>query len=118
MQEPIPTDRTDVGPEKAATSAERQSPGDRPWTKEHFINIRLSIPLIFTSFYLTIVAGTERRSPERLKHERGKHPLSTLGNFLCFGYTGVVLALALGALVIAAVILLLRQMFDVELMLN
>jgi len=99
-------------------AAEVQSPGERPWTKDHFINIRLSVPLVFTSFYLTILAGTERRNPERLKRERGKHPLATFGNLLCFGYTGLALALALGALVIAAVILLLRQLFDVELILS
>lgn len=118
MADFIPENRTNISTDKTDPPAERRDLGDRTWTKNHFINIRLSIPLFFTSVYLTIVAGTERRSPDRLRQERGKHPLATLGNLLCFGYSGVVLALALSALAITAIVLVLRQMFDIELVLN
>ena len=46
--------------------AKRQSPGGTPWSNDHPVNIRLSIPLLAGRFYLTIVAGRERRSAERL----------------------------------------------------
>jgi len=48
----------------------------------HPVNIRITIPLLFRSYYLTIVAGPERRSRERRISERNKHPLFTPGNMV------------------------------------
>ncbi len=73
---------------------ERQSPGGRNWGNEHPVNIRLSIPLPFRRCYLTIVGGQERRSPERRRAERAKHPLVTLGNIVFLAAAGVVIGLA------------------------
>ena len=66
----------------------------RAWG-EHSINIRISI---FGRFYVTIVAGRERRSPDRRIDERQKHPLDTLGNTLATLAFSTTLGLALYAL--------------------
>ena len=56
-------------------------PRDRAWER-HPVDIRISIPLLVARYYITIVAGPERRSPTRLASERKKHPLLTLANVL------------------------------------
>lgn len=66
----------------APTIADRQAAGDRSWSSDHAVNLRLSIPLGFGRYYLTVVAGKERRGRERRVHERRKHPLRTVGNVL------------------------------------
>lgn len=48
----------------------------------HPIDIRLSLPFVGTRFYLTIVAGRERRRPQRRVEDRESYPLATLGNAL------------------------------------
>ena len=55
--------------------------GDRVWMA-HPVDIRVSLPLPFGRYYLTLVAGPERRSAERLVAERGRRPMATMGNFL------------------------------------
>ena len=55
------------------------------WRRNHAVNIRLSIPLVFTRFFVTIVAGNERREPDRRAEEKSSHPLRTFGNFLFMG---------------------------------
>ena len=54
----------------------------REWTSAHPINLRLSLPLVFGRYYVTIVAGRESRGAARLAEERKKHPLTTAGNSL------------------------------------
>ena len=50
------------------------------------IDLRLTVRFFRRRFFLTFLAGTERRSAERLKEERAKHRLWTLANvsFLIF----------------------------------
>ena len=67
----------------------------RNWGGPHTINIRLTIPLLVSSFYLTIVAGRERRSTERQRGERRLHPLLKIGNVVMFLVFGTVAGLAL-----------------------
>lgn len=55
--------------------------GDRVWVA-HPVDIRLSLPLPFGRYYLTLVAGPERRSSDRLANDRRERPLMTFGNFL------------------------------------
>ncbi len=43
---------------------------------------------------MTIVAGTERRSGERLASERKKHPLMKLGNLVVMAACGTICGLA------------------------
>ena len=51
----------------------------RPWST-HPVDIRFSVPLIFKRFYLAVVAGPERRAPERVAAERRARSLVRLGN--------------------------------------
>ena len=61
------------------------------WGNHHPINIRVSIPLLaFGRFYVTILAGRERRSGERRKQERKKHPLLTFANMLFIFLAGFI----------------------------
>lgn len=77
----------------------RETPGSAPWEADHPINLRLSIPFLFKRYYVTLVAGEERRSPERRTAERQKHPVKTTGNTLFLFAAGTILGLAvLGAL--------------------
>jgi hypothetical protein len=51
---------------------------EAPWG-EHPVNLRLTV---FGRYYVTIVAGKERRSVDRRIVERQNHPLNTRGNTL------------------------------------
>ncbi|MFQ5773021.1 MAG: hypothetical protein ACE5GS_00740 [Kiloniellaceae bacterium] len=71
----------------------------REWSGDHPVNIRLSVPLLFGRYYVTLVAGKERRSAERLASERRKHPLIKFGNLVVLFALGTVCGLAGLALV-------------------
>ena len=90
----------------------------RRWDGKHFINIRLSIPLVFTRVYVTLVAGKERRNDARRRAERQKHPLRTWGNMFLFGYSGALFGLALFALVVIATVLAVTHFFDIDITLR
>ncbi len=72
----------------------RKAPGGESWGNNHPVNLRLSIPLLFTRYFVTIVAGKERRSGERVVSERKKHPLMKLGNLVFMAACGTVCGLA------------------------
>ncbi len=85
---------------KAGESADTDMAAQRSskaWSSDHPINVRISIPLPFGRYYLTIVGGKERRSPTRRKEERRKHPLATTGNILFLGLLGLITGSALSA---------------------
>lgn len=66
--------------------------------RRHPINIRLTIPGLSRRYFLTVVGGPERRSPERIHRERRLHRLLTPGNLMFLlgvGGTFYVVALAL-----------------------
>lgn len=88
------------------------------WADDHAVNIRLSIPLVFRRFYVTIVAGPERRDRERLEAERAKHPVCKLGNIVFLGYSGLIVMLALCAMIIGASGFLIGQLFEINLILS
>ena len=71
----------------------------RDWSADHPIDIRCTLPLPFGRGYLTIVAGKERRSAERLAEERVRHPLETRANSIFLFVAGTVFGLASLALV-------------------
>lgn len=58
----------------------------REWGSDHSLNIRVSIPLGIGRYYITLVAGKERRARARLAVDRRQNPLDTPGNvfFLAF----------------------------------
>jgi hypothetical protein len=86
----------------------RKAPGGEPWGNDHPVNIRFSIPLLFGRYYVTLVAGKEHRSGERLASERKKHPLMKLGNLAVMAACGTIcglLALSMFQLAIAYIFL-------------
>jgi hypothetical protein len=113
----IPTEErlSAVEPQDASGSlgepgiANRKTSSAVPWESDPPINLRLSIPLLFKTYYVTIVVGDERRTPERLSAERRKHPLVTRGNLLFFALVGTVIGLAGLALIQFAMMYLFDQ---------
>lgn len=90
----------------AAYAADDARGGDVPtqaeddaWRATHAINVRMTIPLPFTSYYLTIVGGKERRNPDRRADERYKHPLVTKGNIVFLSVLGLITGLAFFTLI-------------------
>ena len=73
---------------------ERASPGTPPWEGDHPVNLRLTLPLFKRRCYVTLIAGMERRGPERLVEERHKHPIATTGNVLVLAIFGIITGLA------------------------
>ena len=89
--------------------ANRETSSAVPWESDHPINLRLSIPLLFKRYYVTIIAGEEHRGSDRLSAERRKHPLVTRGNLVFFALVGTVIGLAGLALIQFATMYLLDQ---------
>lgn len=54
---------------------------DRPW-RTHPVDIRFTLPLPFGPFYVTLVAGRERRSPVRRAVEGRGRQLVRFGNVM------------------------------------
>jgi len=50
------------------------------------IDIRITVPLFRRGFFITVLAGPERRSKARLEEERAKHALWTFANLCCFAF--------------------------------
>ncbi len=66
------------------------------WQGPRPVDIRVTVP-IWRRRYLVVLAGADRRSPERNKEERMNHPLWVIGNAVAVGIILVslsVLALA------------------------
>ncbi len=82
----------------AVAVAADQADGEA-WRNHHAINLRITIPLPFSRFYLTVVGGRERRNPDRRADERQKHPVVTKGNVVFLGILGIITGLALLALI-------------------
>ncbi len=77
-----------------SSASTRKAPGGEPWGNDHPVNIRLSIPLLFTRYYVTILAGKERRSGERVASERKTHPQMKLGNLVFMAACGTICGIA------------------------
>ncbi|HYM31361.1 MAG TPA: hypothetical protein VEU47_08695 [Candidatus Cybelea sp.] len=60
----------------------------------HTIDIRISLPLLWRRIYLVVLAGGERRSPNRRRSDRRRYPLATIGNALFGGMFFVLLGVA------------------------
>ena len=93
----------------APGTVQRNAPGGESWDR-HPVNLRFSIPLPFGRYYVTLVAGKERRSAERRAGERRKQPLLTFGNLAVFISAGCVCSLAVLALFQLANAYLLTQL--------
>lgn len=71
-----PEIRAQLSPEAATAIADAASQPVDP----HPVDIRLSLPLPFRRFYLAVLAGGERRSPERLDAESRRRRLVRAAN--------------------------------------
>lgn len=107
----------DLAPGGASSPADTHE-SDRTWGGNHPIDFRISVWLPFLPFYVTIVAGQERRSKKRRQQDRRKHPLLTLGNMIFMGYSGAVIAIALGAIALTATIFIIQRLFEIEITLR
>lgn len=83
------------------------------WQGHHPINLRATLPLPFGRWYVTLVAGPERRRRERLTEDRKKHPLDTLPNLMFLLSIGIISTALL--LTIAALVLIHGYGWSVEL---
>lgn len=50
--------------------------------QHHPVDLRMTLPLPGHPVFVSVLAGRERRSPERRWRERRLHPLHTLGNIV------------------------------------
>lgn len=82
-------------------SAIAEAASEKPW-RRHPVDVRFTLRSPFGRFYVTFVAGKERRSESRLKVERGVNPLRTARN-LTFIISG---ALMFYGVALASVLLL------------
>jgi hypothetical protein len=65
----------------------------------HAVDIRLTIPLPWRSFYLILLGGPERRTAARIRAERANSPLWTTANILfATGFISLSLLLLVGLL--------------------
>ena len=87
----------------AASRVDGAARNNKAWTADHALNLRLSVPMIGGRFYTTLVAGRERRSPERRAAERLKHPLITRRNVKALS---VILGLSFTVLAVEYLIIL------------
>ncbi|MCR4379106.1 MAG: hypothetical protein NUV50_13570 [Rhodospirillales bacterium] len=72
----------------------------------HPIDIRISMPFVRRRFYFTIVAGQERRRPDRRHADRQAYPLVTAGNIMfSLGITTMFILIALTMLVVQSAII-------------
>ena len=82
-------------------SALQKACDELKWSR-HPVDIRLSIPTLFSRYYLVLVGGPERRSGARRGEEKRRHPLRTAGNFL---FLGGLIALGIYAIVFVETLL-------------
>ncbi|MDP6705330.1 MAG: hypothetical protein QF893_03210 [Alphaproteobacteria bacterium] len=84
--------------------AVRTAVGDkRPWRK-HLIDIRVTLPLGPLRVFMTLVAGADRRNPDRRAKDRTMHPVRTASNMLFIGTAVVVLYAIAGVVALLAAI--------------
>ena len=81
----------------------------REWSSDHPVNIRLRIPLLFSRFYVTLMMGRERRSPQRRARDAMQHPLQTKGNVTFLLVAGTIVGIALFTIVQAVGVWVLSQ---------
>ncbi len=81
----------DEGVTEAPESGALEAPRAERWGNHRPVNIRLSIPLFTRRNYLTVIAGTEQRSTERLAEEREKRPLATTADMMFLFTVGLIL---------------------------
>jgi hypothetical protein len=105
-----PAGAADAAPAGPSDEHGALSSRHRPWSSNHRVNIRVSVPLIFGRYYLSIVAGKERRSEQRRAAEKRKHPLNTIGNVIFLSAVGIIVGLALMTLMQAGMLIVFEKL--------
>ncbi len=80
--------RSPDGPPAAPQAGAYSADASQSRWESHPVNIRFTIPLLFRSYYITVLIGPERRGKERRAIERQKHPLFTPGNVIVYFISG------------------------------
>lgn len=84
-------------------------------SRRHNVDIRITIPFFWKSFYVVLLAGPERRSAERRAAERSDHPVWTPTNLLvllAFVGLGVLISAGIWQLKIVAKEILLPEQVE------
>ena len=76
----IPPEITDTFTEEQL-EAIKKAFSSRNWAR-HPLDLRVSVPIPGLRFYLVLLAGSERRSKQRLQYQRSVYPLWTPGNIV------------------------------------
>ncbi len=104
----LPRDIIDALSEDQLATLRQVISETRPW-REHPIDMRAS----FQRLFITLVAGTNLRDPDRREQDRKIHPLRTMKNMMFLG-AAVVVMYALAAaftLVVVAVVVAILEYF-------
>lgn len=97
-----------AAPEQAEGSDGAQAESES-WSGRHAVNLRLTIPVLSSRYYLTVVGGKERRSPRRRSDERRKNPVATRWNIAFLAALGLITGLALFTVIQFAALFVLEQ---------
>ena len=89
----------------AAPGAADKGPAGKAWIGQP-VDLRFSMRLPFGRYYLALVAGPERRAPDRAAAERPRRPINTLGNvlFFCLSAVAINAAALIGLLIYSTVL--------------
>jgi hypothetical protein len=88
------------GPPERAPEADAAAPADgRSWGGRHALDLRLSVPLVSSRYYLAVLGGRERRNAKRRGDERRRNPLATKWNIAFLAVLGLITGLALFAVI-------------------
>ncbi len=85
---------TQLAPDQDVKEETESSALETPYAgwsgRDHAVNIRVSLPLFFGRYYVTILAGKERRGAKRREEESQKHPLWTAANTIVLFAAGFI----------------------------
>ena len=109
VTERLPRDIIDALSEDQLARLRRVITETRPW-RDHPVDIRAS----FQHLFITLVAGTNRRSRDRREQDRKLHPLKTKTNMVYLGAAVAVMYAIAAAitLVLAQVVVAILEYFN------
>ena len=93
----LPSDIVDALSEEQVATLRQLITEAKPWRK-HPIDLRATWPLGSRRLFFTLVAGADRRNPERRKQDRMNHPIKTKSNLIFLGIAVVALYAIAGAI--------------------
>lgn len=67
--------------------------GSNPWTRNHSLDMRVTIPIPGMKLYIVLLAGSESRAKERLRSTKNLYPVWTPGNIIFFIIFVIILSL-------------------------